>query len=346
MLLLAWAAFVVKKKDWGPVIIIGLLFISMFRAESVGIDTTNYFHEGFSQYASGMRTYEYIYYFLTTFMNAKGSYLLIAAFSIVTFVALYFASLRFSVKPVMAFFFFVLFEYFSLSMNIARQYTAAAILLLAYSYLFEKGIKHLLFFVYLFIAFGFHSSSIGFLLIYPFRYINIGNNKFKIGISLGIIFMLLHTVLREYYLNFAHSVMVLDELEVYARYFDQAENSRLSLGGTIMEALKLILNVFVLFSLLGDKTEKGRIVINLFFASIIVDMFFSGLYGNIGRLRYSINIINIIAYSYYFIKDKKTLSNPVAYAIFLIFGYELIFSMAGAEHAFGTVPYKMNFWLL
>lgn len=347
LLIIGVFAFVIKNDKIGFLCILGLLFVSIFRAESVGYDTTSYIHEGFSQWASGMRTWEFIYYYLTTFMDRSGGYFLVTTFAIITFVGIILSCRRFKISYTSAFFFFILFEYFNLSMNIARQFAAIGVLLYAYTFLYEKGLKRYLFFLFVFIASGIHSSSIGFLIVYPLSFINIVRvRKEYLAATLIIFFLLIHFFLQEYYLQLAHSMALLDDLEVYARYFDQADNANLSLGGSIISFLILLLNIYVLFAIMKDNSDRGKLISILFFISIIIGMFFSGLYGNIGRLRHSINIINIIAYSSFFLTKGGHVDRLAKLAILVVFGYELFYSMLGPEGAYGTVPYKMHLHFL
>lgn len=344
LLLLAIAAFFIKNKCFSTFCIWLLVFIAIFRDETVGIDTISYVHEGFSAWASGMRTYEFIYRWLSLFILPGGSYILVVTFGLITSLGIYFSSKRFGISPVVAFFFFVLFEYYNLSLNIARQYAAIGFLLIAYSYLIESGKKQLYFFLFLFLACGCHSSSIIFVITYFLKYINLSKiDKRVLTVILITIFFLLKFVLADYYLKWASSVELTEEIDVYSRYFEQATTNDLSFNGLFISVVTLSINIYVLIILSRDNSKVGIIISNLFFFSIIADIFFSGLWGNIGRLRYSINIINIMAFANYFTKSKDKFKFVIVMLVCLFYGYEFIYSLVGERQAYGTVPYKLNF---
>ncbi len=346
VLLLAFAAFVVKDRRFGLCCILLMFLIVIFRAESVGIDTSAYMRSGLSDYwQSGAKAAQFIYAFLTSLMAKPISHLLIVTFPIFTFGGILIACRRFGVRPAAAFFFFILFEFYNLSMNIARQYAAAGLLIVAYSYLFEEGRKRLWFFPLVFLSTGFHASSYAFFFMYFCRYINI--SKFKrwhIFAVFMTIYALYSLVLKNYYINLIQSIDIVDSLTAYTDYFKDTEDNGLTMGGFIVKTLMLIASIYILTAINNDQPNKVRILSSLFLVSIIMDLFFSEIYGDIGRLRNSIDIINIIAYSYYFTKVRDKRKLIIGSLVTVAYGYEYLFFIMGT--GLYTIPYKFDFWLI
>ena len=343
LILFAIAAFVLKNDKFGLICIIVLFIIVIFRGETVGSDTSNYIRRGLPDFVDGMKTQQFIYAFLTSIMTPP-SHLLIVTFAIISFWGIYVSSKKFEVRPAAAFFFFIIFEHFNLSLNIARQYAAAGILMIAYTFLFEQGRKRYLFFPMVVLAFGFHSSSLICLPLYFCR--NIDFSKIKvwvIALFFAVAYASYHLVLKDYYLTIVHAFELSQDMEVYSMYFNEADDADLSLGGVIIARSMPILSMYIFIVLSRIKTDKVKIITSLFFVSIIMDIFFSELYGNIGRIRFCVNIINVIAYSYYFLKIRDKYKIIVAPAVIVLFGYSFIHLIMG--YAYQTTPYKFDFWL-
>ena len=339
-LLLFIASFLSKNKAFQGFAILFMLFISMFRAVTVGTDTIAYYSmQGFE--AEGVKAYEYIYYVLLQLKPILGDYLIIRVTAIVQFVFTILACKRFGVKPVMGLFFFFLFGFFDISLNIARQYAAACILLYAYSYLQYDGKERLKFFLYVFLAAGFHVTSIAFALLYFVVYLKIERiNPIILVIILVACEYIFKTYLNEVFQVWSLAFVDQGDLENYSTYFKQAEVlTGGSLGNMILGYTQLLLKIFVLLKLCKSDTNKA--VTSLFFVSIIIDLFFSGLWGNLNRMRHSIMVINIIAFSMYFLKTKGSVKYIVLLLAIVFFGYSLYYSVS--NNAYGTIPYKLAF---
>ena len=333
------AAFGTNNKTLDKICIFLIFCVSAFRAESVGWDTITYMQRGSSEYATGLKTLQYFYIFLTSIKPTGSSHLLIIVFSTVTTWGLYFASKKFGVRPVVTFFFFILFEYFTLSLNIARQYAAISLLLVGFSYLQDEGVKKYLYFlIYTGLACGFHSSAPLALIAIPLCLLNFSEIEKKYYVVLFIIlYVLIKFLLRDFYLSWVQLADLSDDISGYQYYFEQAESMNLSLGGTIIASTTIILNVFVFLSLLKYDTREIRIIVPIFFASIIIDLFFADLWGNLGRLKYCIDIINVIAYAKYMQYEKSSKRMVVLTLTLLFFGYDLIYMLLGSNNAYGSV---------
>lgn len=336
-----------KKQPIGVIAIFLLFCMSIFRDTSVGVDTYNYAMYDSSYDPQGIKAYELLFNFLYALNPVFGSRLIISFFSIITFLFLLLSCKRFNVWPVYAFLFFVLFGFFNLSLNIARQYTTAALLLYAYSFLLENGRKRFCYLFFVFIAGTIHSSAWFFSIIYFVRYIRISKiNKIILSAIFVIFAILIETELKSYFVTwstlYAMTMREDSDLGSYNTYFNQAEVlTGSSIGGLIISYGMIALNVYVLLKLMNHDNKKVGIITTLFFLSILLSMFFEQLYGNLGRIRYNLSIINIIAYSYYFLYDKDKLKPIVLSLVLLLFGYNYYFVLS--TDAYGTVPYKFMF---
>ena len=339
-ILLFLASFLSENKALQNFAIFFMLFISIFRDVSVGTDTIAYYRMQEFE-ASGVKAYEYIYYILLQLKPILGNFLIIRVTAIVQFVFTLLACKRFGIKPVMGLFFFFLFGFFDVSLNIARQYAAVCILLYGYSYLQYEGKERFKFFLYVVLAAGFHITSVVFALLYFVNLLQIEKIK---PIILVIVLMICEFLFRNYLNNvfqlWAVAFIGNGDLDNYSNYFKQAEvMSGGSLANLILSYGQLLLKVYVLLQLYKSNTDRG--IFTLFFVSIVVDMFFSGLWGNLGRMRYSITIINIIAFSTYLSKKKGQIKYVVLFLTVIFFGYSLYYSIS--NNAYGTIPYKFSF---
>ena len=150
-------------------------------------------------------------------------------------------------------------------------------------------------------------------------------------------------MMQEYFQTWSTTLMMADDLDgQYAIYFKETEVMEKSLGGMFIDLLILCLNCYVLFGLLQhDRTEAGKVICGIFLIALLFDLFFSGLYGNLGRFRYLIDIINIIAYAYY-MRYKPNII--VKLLVLIVFGYAYYKNMSYGSYE--TVPYELNFWLI
>ena len=339
-LLLFAASFLSKNKAFQNVAIAFMVFISIFRDVSVGTDTIAYYQmQGFE--ATGVKAYEYIYYVLLQLKPLLGDYLIIRTTSIIQFVFTILACKRFGVKPVMGLFFFFLFTFFDLSLNIARQYAAVCILLYGYTFLQYEGKERLKFFLYVILAAGFHITSVVFAFLYFVNFLRVEKIKPIILITVLVICQyVFKNYLNDTFQLWAIAFTDSSDLENYSTYFNQAEvMTGGSIGNLIISYSQLFLKMYVLLSLY--KLDTNKAIPTLFFISIVIDMFFEGLWGNLGRMRHSITIINIIAFSTFFVKAKGGFKYIILFLTILFFGYSLYYSVS--NNAYGTIPYKFAF---
>ena len=343
LVLLFLGAFVSKKEKtgFGYIAILFLFFIAFFRAESVGIDTYNYSH--YDDYKPhGVKLFEVVFLFVYKLIPVLGSRIVIHFFAIITFLFTFLACKRFKVNPTLAFFFFVLFDFYNLSLNISRQYTAAAILLYAYSYLPEEDGKKWRFFLYVILAGTIHVTSLLFGVLFLFRKINlsrISTSTILIVFLISVFFV--EVVLSQFYVEWAQKALLAEEVSSYGDYFAQVETlDKASFGGRILSLGATALNVYILIRVARMKIPGASTIAMLLFFSILFNLFFEQFYGNLGRIRYDISIINIIAYSYYIKYEKSKIKPWVIITILVFFGYSYLWDLQSGSY--GTVPYSFS----
>ena len=345
LILLFIGSFFLKKKTVAYLGICVLVVLALFRDASVGIDTINYVTYTPDLDYKGLSQIQVLYYFIYDLLPVFGSRVVITTLTFITFLFLLLSCKRFNINPGYAFFFFVLFDFYNLSLNIMRQYAAISILLYAYSFIIEKTKKKYLFFVYVLIASTLHTSSLFFIWVYFLKFIDLTKiQKPVLVILVAGVFLFVEFYLKNNYLSYV-SLLFENNSEGLAAYqtsFDQAESlSGWSLGGMMIKIGMLTINLFIFFSLVQYHDERIVLVSSLFFASIIITMFFEQFFGNLGRLRYSMSIINIIAYSYYFVRTKSKIKIWVLLAVLAVYGYQYIWDLS--KGSFGTTPYS---WIL
>lgn len=169
-----------RNKSLGVFWIILLCFFAMFRASTVGTDTSHILDSELQEYElislfsnnfSIGRAIEvsYLSAMIFVFENDLSTRLLIYFLSIVTFIFLFLAIKRSKMPYMLGVVLYLLLFYLS-TYNIARQMCACSIVLYAYTYLYEESKKKYLFFVYILLATTFHASSILYLAMYVFRW--------------------------------------------------------------------------------------------------------------------------------------------------------------------------------
>lgn len=345
LLLLFLGSFITKKKSIAYLGILFLFVLALFRDVSVGIDTINYVTYKPESEHRGLSSIQVVFYFVYGLLPILGSRTVIVFLTTITFLFLVLSCKRFKISVAYAFFFFVLFDFYNLSLNIMRQYAAISVLLYAYSFIFEKTNKKYLFFVFLLLASSLHTSSLFFAWVYFLRFIDLSSIKRPLLIVLVVgVFLLVEFYLKNNYLSYVSLLFEnnSEELASYQTSFDQAEAlSGWSIGGMLIKIGMLSINLFIFFDLVKYHDDRLVLVSSLFFASIIVTMFFEQFFGNLGRLRYSLSIINIIAYSYYYVRSKSKYKFLLLMSVLAVYGYQYIWDLS--KGSYGTTPYLWMF---
>lgn len=346
LFILLLLGFVDKRdKKLGKLIIFLMFLVSFFRGDSVGIDTWSYAHPSLdTESYSGIRVFEVLYHFSATSIVPYVQHGVIFLFSIITFVFLYLSAKRFKVDPIVVFLFFFIFGYFDLSLNICRQFAAASVLLYAYSFLGERGKTSLWFFPLVLFAATIHSSSLFMLILFPLRFIDLSRVNKWIFVALGVASIYYGlTILDSKFMMWALAFDIGDDIQSYSHYFEQTDLIEHSTLGIVFTVSCIVLEFFILYRMCyvnKNDDPQYRVVFNLFFVSILLTILFSNLYGNLGRLRYSVSVIDCIAVAYYLQSEKKVLVKQIVlFSLIILYGALLYKNLA--SNAYKTVPYEI-----
>lgn len=321
-----------------------LAFINAFRGIDVGSDTINYYNNNFDGIFSlnFTSTYELEWAFQSIsrfiYLSNLDSRWCVFILSFITFIFIYFASKRFqkqmNLSLVMVSLMFFLLDFYTLSFNIARQVAAISILFYAYSFLYDK--RNFQFFFWVFIASGFHLSSILFSLIYFLKNIDFSKISFK---------LLFVTAYSTFFLVLVFKTVLLDlvlskfpAMSLYDHLIEDTETTNKSNIFYMYEFVKLNINLYVAHNLLKNGSNK---YVNIFIISIFAGLLFNAFYGNISRIILGLSIINVIILASYFSKDSLNQKDKVVYiATILIYSWTVLRSLSGGAH--DVIPYYMT----
>lgn len=299
---LAWLA-PPKVGKWGLFFL--MLAMSMFRGMNVGGDDTlayyqNAFEHEFSWTSTVSYDLEFLFVWWTNFIREHGlnPRWCLYSLSLIQFFFLYLSSKRYKVGLEKVLFFFLLLNYYYLSLEISRQFAAATILLYGYSFIREPGKKKLVFFLMVLLATSIHLSSILGLIIFVCDYFTITPQRIKWPIVYLIFlfaFIFVQTAgvkISDFFLN------RIEYLNFYTHLAKETEAvTSSSLIGYLVLLIKLSFHLYVFSKIV----KSGEITVaNIFLLSIVFSLLFSPIGGNIRRLMYIFSIIDVIAYSLFF----------------------------------------------
>lgn len=339
--------FCYRSKKWGFFILILLLVFNIFRGIYVGSDTVNYYTnhiiaEDFSLDSGSSYGFEFLFILLGKTINEMGvnPRWCLWSLSIVTFFFLYQSYRRYNkhydVSLVLMLSFYFLLSFYALSFNIARQMAASSIILYAYSYYEEKGIKKYLFFFFTLLACSLHISSVIILVVcllnkMKFRFIV--EHKYIVYIVLIGLFVIIQ-VFKSVFLS---SVLgSLDILNVYTYLSEETESSTLSVVGMLFK----VLEIFIFLKLYYSLNKYAVLPSKILFIAIVFEIILGAFYGNIYRIGITFSIIKIVCLSIYFSRPSENRLIYLALFMFL-FGYPMLSSLANG--AYNIVPYYFTF---
>lgn len=339
-----------KSKLVGVIIILFLLFISAGRGEYVGIDTERYYNNVFSSsYEGEIHKYEFLFIGFCDFIRDSGfnSRCCVYLLSFLTFFFLYLSGRRFHVNITVVCLFYLLFLFFTHSINIARQMAACSILLYAYSFLFEDvktenerehKIKHIAYFVlFALLATSIHSGAfLGFLVIFVYFfqkkialfYKSLKYSPVVLFLVLFVYFALIQLLRVTLLSEFQDILTIVDMYEGYTTV-----ERDISLFGFLYNSIVLLFHSFVLVYLFKKEDNK---LATFFLVSLILRILLSAFNGAIFRLIFYFSIIDIIVYSkcFLYLSSKRQMFFLMA---LLYWGVDYILVLV--NNTYETVPY-------
>lgn len=334
-----------KRNDRvGTIVLTCMALFNAFRGYYVGSDTKNYyrnqFYGEFSLDFSSSYELEWIFQSISAFIRDSGldSRWCLYSLSIITYIFLYLSYKRYNkqlgTSLILILLFYFVFDFYSISFNIARQCTAVSILLYAYSFLYSD--KRQFFFIYVILASGFHVSSILFAFLYLIRNFNISKFKDKELICLSYVFLILVFIGKIYIWDIIVSSFPI--FSIYEALMDDTEIGSFSILSLFLEAFRLSLGLYVFIRLRELRQDKYNTLLYLgLLAVILMDSF----YGNVTRIFYGISIIRVISFATLFSHRRLSKNDKIVFVISVFF-YGLFTLSSLNNGAYEIVPYEFD----
>lgn len=166
-------------------------FLCMYRSENVGIDTPSYLSKFHDFKYDNEFNYEFLFYYINHHIanlgfNVQSNQMIMA---LLTYLPLLYIFLRKSSDSAITLVVFItaIIGYFFESFSMQRQCIATSFLLMGYTFTYER--KYIYAIICAFIAQGFHSTSIVFILLAIYAYIAPSWDEKKIKIALILSFL-------------------------------------------------------------------------------------------------------------------------------------------------------------
>lgn len=308
-----------------------LFFISAFRYK-VGTDYTAYFDYAKREilpytFIHALKNSEFFFVFF-----AKLSYELCGNMQIM-YIAIAFTFIVFLVKGILYYerdifipiFFLIISTTFFISLNAMRQMASFAIFLYASRYIFEKNFKK--YFLYIVLAFFWHTSSLLYLIFYFFP-----NYKIRKAFFVLLIFgYLAKSVLNKLIISFLSATGIPIQY-----YFTMAENAS---SKSFLLISFIIAFSFYLFAL-EDDNSVNNFLFNFSILGVLISIFVDGIPGGF-RLVYLVWPMYIVICPYVLKRAKS-----FKYILLVIYGGIFLFYFY-RQHIIGNsgevVPYNFIF---
>jgi len=315
----------------------------MFRAVTVGSDTINYYNNQFYgefklDFTSNYEL-EWIFQLASAFIRQNGLapqwclYLL----SIVTYLFLYLSFRRYSKQTggslILILLFYFIFDFYSLSFNIARQVAAISILLYAYSFLYKNT---RLFLIYVILAAGFHVSSLLYLFLYFIRKFDISIIKTKSLVITSYVILIIVFISKIFIWDII--LLMFPELSLYENLLEDTKIGSFSIFSFFLESFRLAIGLYVLIGLKRHRIDRYNTL--LFFALISV-IFMDSFFGNVTRIFYGISIIRVVCFAALFSQKILTKTDKFVFVFSILF-YGLFTLSSLNNGAYEIVPYEFD----
>lgn len=319
-----------KSKNFTIFLLFVLFFLAAFRGENVGTDTVNYLsYSNLSNRASNANFTDFNILDLGGRVEVINNYVckfildfkLNPRFIIVFYAAVMLAFLalscrRFRVPITYALFFYILFGYYFVSFNIARQLCAASVVLYSLSWLIEEGRRCFLSILWLLLAIGIHSLSIicsAFFIVLVFPKLKIKYVYLLLAASLLLIFIHVD------FINQIFNVASSSHIDFYMNQFgDMREFSAVGIISCSIEVLCFY--YFFFRTKTVYKSEELNVYDLLYLMSIFFYTAFFNYNGIVSRMRFTLCIyICIYLARFFYIKPLKINSRDSFIFLILFF---------------------------
>lgn len=349
-----------KKPKTGFLIMLILLFFSMFRGDNVGNDTKNYMDTNRIQYRGGNLEVEFNKDYLLENFGNKTELIDIAlnrivygfnlpprviiwCYALINILVLYRSLRKLKVNTSIGLLIYVLLGYYYFSLSAARQMAAVSIVLYAFTFMIqndgEESYKILSlksnfvkFVLFVGIASMIHASAIFFIVVYPLRYLHINKSLIVMLLCTCCAICIIFSIDP---MSYIYSFFNFDYITRYMGLYDETGRS---LMGKLNDIIKS--SIFIYFFIIGTK-EKTCVFDNIYALAIILMLLFVQNSGLLSRITYYITIFISVYLSKVLIEnkdvDKKTIISFVIYVVLSIY------SIGGYGTALTSGYYLMAF---
>lgn len=311
-----------KSKSAGWIVLLFMLFFSVFRGDLVGTDTLNAIQGSTVLSRANVEfdiTSSKTYELTTNFVYKLISYgaptrLIITFYSFITFIFLKKASDRLRINLAILMFVILIDGTFIYSLNIARQCASVAVVMYALSFIYDEK-KSILFFPIILFAVTIHTSSIVFIFLYIFRYLVL-DWKISFGLIVGAfgISIMQWIDIR----SIIEGILEQNEFVTYGVTYaeDIIEVTEKSFMGKLFLILTNLIKLYSIFML--RKIAPQYILLYSFV--LILSFFTVDLSSVIRRLFIGFNMISTMFLCYYFTYSKEKLT-LIAYVVLMSYEF-------------------------
>lgn len=354
-----------KKPKTGFLMMLILLFFSMFRGENVGNDTKNYMNENRIQYRGANLEVEYTAnYFLENIgsstevldiwlnrivytLNLHPRFI-IWIYALITIIILYNALRKFRANTSLGLLIYVLSGLYYFSLSAARQMAAVSIVLYALTVIIAKGSSSnqltnknnvlksdiVKFISMMLLAAMIHTSAIFFIAIYPLRYLRFNKKFITIILSVVCIACVLLPIDP---MSYIFSVVNLEYISRYIGLFDEGGRS---LMGRLFDIPRFIFFILIFYN--GVKKEQTESIDNFYALALILMAIFIQTNGLLARITYYLTIFMSVYISIVMINNHSLRKGNVFY-LFLLYIVLSIYGTGGYGASSLTSGYYLMF---
>lgn len=312
----------------GVLISFMLCFLSAFRGENVGHDTTYYIDIEYIRQSAGLsitswsdfsdidNSIEIISNYINKIvytLNLNGQWVVIQ-YAIIMIVFLYMSCKRLKVNATYTMAFFVILGYFFYSLSACRQISAVCVIMYAMTYLKENNNNSRLFFIWIIVAIMIHSASFICVLLYLVRLLPKTLSYKKVGWGVFVMSILL-TLSKNDFLNQMSILASSEHFSDYLEGYGQTSTSLSSLVGCWVETGCLF--YFFLKKKRGEIEKEMTVFDYLFLMSFFVNAALLQYDGLVARVKYNLVIMQCCYLAQLFV--NKSIWNYQSNIMMLIF---------------------------
>lgn len=356
-----------KKQDTGIIILLILLFLSIFRGDYVGNDTLTYMDRGRIQYRGTALDIDFSKDYILENLGNNTEFIdillnkivysldlhprfIIIVYAFIALVVFYNALKRFKANTGLGLLLYVLSGMYYFSLSAVRQMAAVSIVVYAMSYIIknnniteadssENNTKNknnfINFIIVMFIAGFIHTSAFFYVILYPMKFIHI-NKKICLLILSAICLVGVIIVIDP--IKYIYTMLNLDYISNYLEMYSE-ESSR-SILGRITDLVSYTFFIYVLYD--GIKEQKTKPIDNLFVFAVLLNVIFAQSSGLFARVIYYMTAFMSIYISRVMIEDEQ-IKKGFSYIIFSCYVILFIYRTGKYGASFLTSGYYLMF---